>query len=364
MTTILVIDDTDALREEIVEVLECEGFEVLSASNGNQGIQLAQEKLPDLIVCDVIMPFLDGYGTLAALRQNQSTEAIPFIFLTAKTTKDDIRHGMTLGADDYLTKPFTTKELLTAIATRLQKQATINKKVEIELDTLRKSISQSLPHELRTPLNGILGFSELLVDFLGGEDQVQLKAMAENIHLSAKQLLRTIQNYLLYAELEISASTPAQPILLDTQKFAYNDMLSELLTQKAQQNDRAPDLHLDFRDSVTVSIPANHLYKIAEEIIDNSFRYSRTGTPIHVSSNISEQDKTFTIQFTDCGRGMTLEQINSIGAYMQFARRLHEQQGAGLGLTIARRLAELYGGTIKIDSIFGKQTTVKLVLPI
>ncbi len=123
MIKILIIEDEEPLRENILALLEAEGFDAFGSENGRLGVQLAQEILPDLILCDVMMPELDGYGVLAHLRENPILAAVPFIFLTAKATKADLRQGMELGADDYLTKPFTRAELSRAIATRLKKQA-------------------------------------------------------------------------------------------------------------------------------------------------------------------------------------------------------------------------------------------------
>lgn len=121
MKKILVIEDEPSVRANILELLEAEDFDVVSADNGFIGALWAQEHLPDLIICDVMMPELNGYDVLTALRQYPGTATIPFIFLTAKVDKADIRHGMELGADDYLTKPFTRAELLGAIAARRAK---------------------------------------------------------------------------------------------------------------------------------------------------------------------------------------------------------------------------------------------------
>jgi diguanylate cyclase len=121
MKKILVIEDEELVRNNILEILDTVDFRVIGASNGGIGVQMAQEHLPDLILCDVMMPELDGYEVLAALRKNPVTATIPFIFLTAKGDKTDIRQGMNLGADDYLTKPFRRKELLGAIEARLIK---------------------------------------------------------------------------------------------------------------------------------------------------------------------------------------------------------------------------------------------------
>lgn len=125
MSRILVIEDERHVRENLLDLLEMEGFEVIAAEDGQLGVQLAQEQAPDLILCDVMMPKLDGYDVLRILRQNPVTVKIPLILLTAKAARADLRKGMELGADDYLTKPFTREELLGAISTRLAKQAAI-----------------------------------------------------------------------------------------------------------------------------------------------------------------------------------------------------------------------------------------------
>jgi diguanylate cyclase (GGDEF)-like protein len=126
MTTILVIEDDEIIRSNLLEILELEGFRAISAESGRHGIQQAKDCLPDLILCDIQMPELDGYEVLEALRSTPETVGIPVIFLTAKTAHQDFRRGMNLGADDYLTKPCSVGELLSSISTRLKRQATLN----------------------------------------------------------------------------------------------------------------------------------------------------------------------------------------------------------------------------------------------
>lgn len=119
---ILVVEDQTIMRENLVTLLEFEGFQVDSAANGQQAVAIALAAPPDLVLCDVMMPELDGYGVLAALRSEAATQRVPFIFLTAKGERTDIRAGMNLGADDYLVKPVAQAELLEAIAARLERQ--------------------------------------------------------------------------------------------------------------------------------------------------------------------------------------------------------------------------------------------------
>ncbi|MBP7477525.1 MAG: response regulator [Chitinophagales bacterium] len=128
---ILLIEDNDELRENTAEIIELANYEVLTAPNGKVGLEIALDNKVDLIVCDIMMPVLDGYGVLHSLQKNESTRNIPFIFLSAKSEKDDWRKGMELGADDYVTKPFTGSELLVAIDRRLEKR-----------DLLRQDLTQ------------------------------------------------------------------------------------------------------------------------------------------------------------------------------------------------------------------------------
>jgi CheY-like chemotaxis protein len=127
MKTILVIDDHAQIRSNIVEILNLAGYNTYDAENGKQGVETAIKEKPDLIVCDIMMPELDGYGVLHLLKKNQATENIPFIFLTAKAERSDFRKGMEMGADDYISKPFDDIELLNAIEIRLKKTDIIKK---------------------------------------------------------------------------------------------------------------------------------------------------------------------------------------------------------------------------------------------
>jgi CRP-like cAMP-binding protein/DNA-binding NarL/FixJ family response regulator len=119
--TILVIDDNNDIRENTAEILELAGYKTFTAENGKRGVEMAMKERPSVIVCDIMMPELDGYGVLHLLRKNPDTQNIPFIFLTAKTERGDFRKGMEMGADDYITKPFEDIELLNAVEIRLKK---------------------------------------------------------------------------------------------------------------------------------------------------------------------------------------------------------------------------------------------------
>lgn len=362
MKTILIIEDEVMIRDSLKDLLEIEGFRAISAEDGLTGIQLATTHLPDLILCDVNMPGMDGYGVLQALQANPLTQSIPLIFLTAMGAKSNIRQGMTLGADDYLIKPCTRDELMGAIEIRLQKQASLQSESQKQLDSLRSNITLALPHELRTPLNGILSFSELLMTDYDVLERNEVMEIAECIHTSASRLYRLIQNFLLYTELELTVRDPDRLKAIQTYEISQPKLVIAMIaTEIARQNGRESDLHLDLSDAQLLLSEAK-LKKVLEELISNAFKFSTIGSPIVINSHADTTD--FTVTITDQGRGITAEHIAQLGAYMQFDRKIYEQQGAGLGLIIAKRLLELHGGSLTIASTPGKTTTVKATFPL
>src|SRR6476620_1361623 len=141
MRKILIIENNKEVRENTAEILILSDYEVLTASNGKEGVEIAMAQRPDLIVCDIMMPVLDGYGVLHLLSKHEETATIPFIFLTAKAEKADLRKGMELGADDYLTKPFDGIELLNAVEVRLKKAEAVKKSYEEEIKKLNDFIN-------------------------------------------------------------------------------------------------------------------------------------------------------------------------------------------------------------------------------
>ena len=186
MTTILVIEDVESLREEILETLSYEGFDVLGAENGIVGVQMAKTYIPDLIICDIAMPELDGYGTLVALREEPKTSMLPFIFLTAMTEKGDMRQAMQLGADDFLTKPFTSSELLGAIASRLQKYNSVKEHYYDEIKAVGAKFEYLSHHDELTQLPNRVLFHDSLT-------QVVLHAQIN--HKSLALLFLDIDNF-------------------------------------------------------------------------------------------------------------------------------------------------------------------------
>jgi two-component system, sensor histidine kinase and response regulator len=361
MKKILVIDDEEWLREMMLLALRQRGFDVIEAENGEKGIEVARKEVPDLILCDVNMDKVDGYLTLSSLRSEPVTASIPFILMTGLADQAGMRHGMELGADDYLPKPFTIEALYAAVDARLKKAKTVREEAERKLADLRDNISMMLPHELRTPLNGILAYGEILVADAETISPKDIADMGQVIYDSGKRLERLVENFLIYAQLELLNSDPQNMLnLLRKQTRSPAPLIEQRARQQAALAKRPQDIKLELAN-VPMPISDEYLSKIVEELVQNAFKFSSANTPVRVK--LSEWDNAVTLSIADVGRGFSTDHITKVGAYMQFDRKLHEQQGLGLGLTIVRRLTELHGGTLAIQSEKGSGTVVTLKLP-
>jgi len=361
MKKILVIDDEEWLREMMHLALTQKGFDVVEAENGSVGIEVARKELPDLILCDVNMEKVDGYLTLSSLRTEPATASIPFILMTGLADQAGMRHGMELGADDYLPKPFTIDALYAAVDARLKKANALREEAERKLADLRENISMMLPHELRTPLNGILAYGEILMADAASLPPPEIAEMGQVIYDSGRRLEHLVENFLIYAQLELLGSDPQKlHSLLRKQTPAPAPLIERQARELAKQVNRQADLVLDLAD-VPMPISEEYLGKIVVELVQNGFKFSQPGSPVRVALVDSAEGVSLTI--ADRGRGFSTEHIAKIGAYMQFDRKLHEQQGLGLGLSICRRLTELHGGKLTIQSDPGAGAIVTVKLP-
>jgi len=149
MKKVLLVEDNEILRENTAEILELANYQVYTCENGKTGVETALKEVPDLIICDIMMPVLDGFGVLHLLQKNPSTQNIPFIFLTARTEHTDFRKGMESGADDYITKPFTGIELLKAVESRIKKADFLKEKLSSGLQGLQELMKAGSPNDLK-----------------------------------------------------------------------------------------------------------------------------------------------------------------------------------------------------------------------
>lgn len=351
MKKILVIDDQSYVVDMISYILSANGYEVVEAHGGAEGLEKAKAVAPELILCDVMMPSVNGYDVLREVRNDPHIGPTPFIFLTAQSDHSDVRTGMDQGADDYLIKPFNEKDLLGAIQARLDKHESVQSAFDQKIDLLRQGLSTVLPHELRTPLTLILAHSSLLIDSYAELDREALLESLHAIHKSGERLHRVMENLLVYVELQGDRTLPLE----QPQEADVTSIIRQAALVRAGYHDRIADLKLDLEED-GARIHPFHLRKVAEELIDNAFKFSSKGSEVSVRT--VREEESFCLQVMDRGRGLSASELRRADAYVQFGRDRYEQQGLGFGLALADRITRLYNGQIRIESGNGKGTSV------
>ncbi len=359
MATILAVEDEHDILDNLIDLLESEGHRVVAAADGREGVSLARETHPDLILCDVMMPNLDGHGMLSVIQADDELRDTPFIFLTAMAEREDLRRGMNAGADDYLTKPFTADELISAVDSRLARAARIRARAEVKLEALRTQLAAMIPHELRTPLAIVLGYTSLLREAGGDLTPTETEEMLGSVYDASEQLRQLVSRYELWAGLRLAASNAPESAAPAFTSEATR-LIADVARAAAERHGRAADLWLDLAEA-EAAIATDHLDRVVTELVDNAFKFSAPGTPVEVCcQRIGEQ---FVLAVFDRGRGLSLDQLRRLGAFTQFDRDLYEQPGSGLGLALVLSMAQLCGGTLKIERLPGGRTMAQVLLP-
>ncbi len=361
MSTILVIEDETAVRCNMLELLEAEGFRSIGAEGGGIGVNLAREIQPDLILCDVMMGAdMDGYGVLETLRQLPETATIPFIFVTAKTTRADFRQGMQLGADDYLTKPFTRQELLDAIAIRVSRNHQVLKLQQQmqdlrEMNVIKDDMLSTVSHDMRAPLMNMKMAIEML-QICG--DSPKRDHYLEILRDECLRESQMVDNLLDLKRLEsrdyqlIAEPLDLVPWLTEVvERFRLRtDMAHQRLCLQVQAPSRG------------VACDRSSLERIVVELINNACKYTPSGGTIEViaSQPMGQPAWSLIVQNQATIAPEALPHI-----FDKFYRGPKSQQqatGSGLGLALVREFVQRLGGTIEV-SCEGGWTRFAVELP-
>ncbi len=355
---ILLVDDADVFRQSVANLLRSRGHEVIEAANGLDGVKLARTHLPDVVVSDIVMSQVDGYAMTGVLRQHPTTADIPLVLITGEADLKGMRKGMTLGADDYIAKPFKMDELVASLELRVNRRRALRADVEQKLACLGAGIGLKLPAELSGPLQEL----QEVARSLGAEGATrapwELAGMAQTISVAGQRIQRRIDNLFLHAQLELFGTNPMH---LDGLRHGFTEdaaaLVSTAATQYSTEAGRIKDLQLKLAPG-SVAMAGLHFAKLVEELLRNAFQYSPLHTPVTVQCYNDGHD--FLLTVTDRGRGMSAEQLADL---TQPAKAAAEPRVSGLGLPIARRLAELHGGKLILTSESGKGTTARVSLP-
>ncbi len=346
--TILVIEDEASIRENIAEILSLKKYIVLTAQNGSEGLTMAIKNKPSLIISDITMPIMDGLELLKNVRNHKEICNTPFLFLTAKADRSDFRKGMDLGADDYILKPFSVSELISAINSRLNRQQKIEDDLKERVSQLMKQTTDTSSHEYNTPLNGILGFSELILSSYDNFTSKRIKEFVNMIRESGLRLKKTVDRTLLFKNLMSIQKEDLRQTKEKLYHYTINQEDCEIICNKLLKSlERKNEIRINI-EPAKVNVDSTYLKIIMEELTENAVKFCDENTKIEITGQIINDQYQLTIY--NQGKGFKPEQIDSIAPFTQFERNKFEQQGSGLGLFNVKKICELYDFDFHIES--------------
>lgn len=350
MKSILIVEDNEELRINLEDILTSEGYKVIIAVDGADGYERAINDQPDLIISDIQMPRMNGLDLLELLQKNQATETIPVIIFSAHSEPTYIRRGMSISADDYLTKPFKIDDLLATISARFKKK----EKQFQSSDKFKNNIIKKVAHELRTPLISILSYPQLLQDNINDLSFEEIKQIAESMKISGNEMYRNVEKILLYSELlyfsenNESGDKPSNAIY----KIDSAELKRSILTDLSNYT-HPPGCEMDFENGI-IRANADHFIFLIRELI--GIIYKKTGGIDNLKIlgksrggfyhlGISFEGK-HNYDLLTSGPDEKMDNENIVG------------NGLGLGLMIVKRVIMLYGGSLKVESTADNRTEV------
>ena len=362
---ILVADENADMRAYVARLLRAEGCEVETVGDGVAALEAARAHPPELVLTDVMMPRLDGFGLLRALRADPATATLPVVMLSARAGEESRVDGLRAGADDYLAKPFSARELLARVGANLElvrlRRLTATREGELHaaqaVSDARAEFLSTMSHELRTPLNAIAGYVDLLEMGLRGPVADAQREDLGRIRRAQRHLLGLIEDVLNYTRVE------AGEVEYSRAEVPLAAVLAAVAPRVAPRMAEAGvGLRLDDTDTVAVA-DRERVEQILVALLENAARFTPPGGRVAVRCEAA--DASVLIHVTDTGIGIPAGELDAIFLpFVQVNRSLNRPgEGTGLGLAIARELARALGGDLTARSIPGEGSTFTLRLP-
>jgi len=349
--TILVVDDEPSIRLGLAATIRRYGYEVITAVNGDDGFLKARQSLPDLIVSDVMMPDLNGFEMKQQMSADPLLAPIPFIFLTARTGNEDRVAGIRNGADDYVTKPFVTEELMVRIEAVLRRVQTEQERgreqakqaAQDEMEKLRREVFQNFSHELRTPLGNVMMSLDVVVNnkFTSQEEQSEFLRIA---YSSADRLESLVADIILLSDID-QKNLNLMRQTIDVEHHILVPVKRRLARYQAKGLNFVQDIDL----GGTIKAPRREFAQSLVHLVDNAFKFSPQRGAVKLTVKPAENGgAVITIQDEGMGIPADLREKVFERFYQVSQGDEREFQGLGVGLTIARAVFSGLGGDVKI----------------
>jgi signal transduction histidine kinase len=353
------------MSQAIKGILESEGYAVITATDGLEALELMEDTKPDLILADIMMPRMDGYALYEEVRARPEWVPIPFVFLTARSEREDKLKGKGLGVEDYITKPFDAEELVVSVRSRLGRSRAIRKATEASFQELKRQIVTTLGHELRTPLTYVTGYTELALEDVSSSNAEELEDFLIGIKSGADRLNRLVEDLLLLVQIDSGRAREEFRALV-----ARHGNLDAIVKDTARElAGRARQRRVSLQVDVDSDLPPVRLCEpyfadALRRLIENAIKFSQGGgKQVQVTTRPGEE--WIRIAVSDEGVGIPADQMSHLfDRFRQINRDRQEQQGTGLGLAIARELVRLHDGEITAQSTPGEGSTFTILLPV
>ncbi len=364
---ILVVEDHDLLLRAIQDILETEGYTVVTATDGVDALEKLTSFSPDLIIADISMPRMDGYRFFEEVHANPEWVPIPFVFLTARAEREDRLKGKAMGAEDYIIKPFDPQELIVVVNSRIGRAKAIREATESEFEALKGQIITMLSHELRTPLTSVYGYTELALEEAADLPPNDFQQFLTGIKKGADRLTQLVEDLLMIVRVDTGELQREFEILGAKQDDLAEQLRRAVKTNQTSASERQVTLEMEIPDQLPAVVVHEYFLSDAlERLIVNAIKFSgHEDRRVLVSARA--MDKQVEIAVREWGVGIAPEHLDHLfERFRQIDRGKQEQQGAGLGLFIAKALVSCMGGNITVESSQGEVSgsTFKVHLPI
>lgn len=345
MALILLIEDESGIRENCKELLNLRGYKCVAAANGFEGVELANTTHPDIIFCDIFLPGLDGFQVKYSLNEAKETASIPFVYLTGKSDRTDLRHAMDIGAADFITKPFKIKELYDTIERILGNKKSLEESINQKVSDALSDFVHVARHECNTPLHGIINLSQVLQP---DSDPETFKLIIDSIQTSGKRLHKTLNNLIDLMRLTHYSESYMQ-------KFDEFALLKKL-RNKTLLFEKKYQLKINLQEDCSEKWLSNYLEGdialLFNELIDNACKFSaqKQIVEIMVSKTCSDDSSSVRVDFSNQAEvGTQKFSVDDIAPFKQFNREKTEHQGSGLGLQLVKLICNKYRIALSIQ---------------